>query len=373
MSDQSVPVSRPEFRRPNARKYEIATGLVIIGLALGVYAAGEIAGRILSSDPIQGEMADEGATPSQMMKLFREVGGMEFAIPGAASGGVRINRLGFRGPELDMPKPADTVRIAFAGDSRTFDWLAEDESRTWPHRTAQRIGSAMPGCKVDYVNASGPLYGTREIAALTDRLTATKPDVALVMLGDVAHDLATIAKRNGLAPDAPRADGLGRHWGIWNRAERFFGLLFLNSIGLLSDVQTKEADQAWVTGFEGRLRDIVTRLKAEAPLVVLIQSGVPRADVRRPTGFAALHLPWRTVKRLNALQAEAVGKVARDTGTMLVDADAVIPFDRTHFDNALHLREPGREKMVTLLGNSIGPAAASLLKGSKDCVVAGRP
>ena len=201
----------------------------------------------------------------------------------------------------------------------------------------------MPGCRVDYVNASGPLYGTREIAALTDRLIETKPDLALVMLGDVAHDSAGIAKRNGIAPDAPRADGLGRHWSIWNRAERFFGLLFLNSIGLLSDVQTKEADKAWVAGFESRLRDIVTRLKSEAPLVVLIQSGVPRTEARRPTGFAALHLPWRTVKRLNALQAEAMGKVARETGALLVDADAAIPFDRTHFDNALHLREPGRK------------------------------
>ena len=220
----------------------------------------------------------------------------------------------------------------------------------------------MPGCRVDYVNASGPLYGTREIAALTDRLIETKPDLALVMLGDVAHDSAGIAKRNGIAPDAPRADGLGRHWSIWNRAERFFGLLFLNSIGLLSDVQTKEADKAWVAGFESRLRDIVTRLKSEAPLVVLIQSGVPRTEARRPTGFAALHLPWRTVKRLNALQAEAMGKVARETGALLVDADAAIPFDRTHFDNALHLREPGREKMVSLLGDDIGPVAASMLK-----------
>ncbi len=304
MSGRSVQGSRQASRFSDARKYEIATGLVIVGLALGIYGAGEIAGRILSGDRLQDEMADEGATPSQMMKLFKEVGGMEFAIPGAASGTVRINGLGFRGPELEMPKPANLVRIAFAGDSRTFDWLAEDETRTWPHRAAQRIGSAIPGCKVDYVNASGPLYGTREIAALTDRLIATKPDIALVMLGDVAHDSATIAKRNGLAPDAPRADGLGRHWGIWNRAERFFGLLFLNSIGLLSDVQTKEADIAWVSGFEERLRGIVTRLKAEARLVVLIQSGVPRTDVapahrlRRPApalahGKAAERAPGR--------------------------------------------------------------------------------
>jgi hypothetical protein len=373
MLDRSLQENRPAPGIHDVRRYEIATALVIVGLALGIYAAGEIASRILSSDAIQGEMADEGATPSQMMKLFKEVGGMEFAIPGASSGGVSINGLGFRGPELEMPKPADTIRIAFAGDSRTFDWLAEDETRTWPHRTAERIGRSMPGCRVDYVNASGPLYGTREIAALTDRLFETKPDLALVMLGDVAHDSAGIAKRNGIAPDAPRADGLGRHWSIWNRAERFFGLLFLNSIGLLSDVQTKEADKAWVAGFESRLRDIVTRLKSEAPLVVLIQSGVPRTEARRPTGFAALHLPWRTVKRLNALQAEAMGKVARETGALLVDADAAIPFDRTHFDNALHLREPGREKMVSLLGDDIGPVAASMLKGSRDCVAKSRP
>ena len=76
------------------------------------------------------------------------------------------------------------------------------------------------------------------------------------------------------------------------------------------------------------------------------------------------------MKRLNALQAEAVRKVAATPARCLSTPTPSIPFDRTHFDNALHLREPGREKMVALLGNSIGPAAASLLKGSKDCVEA---
>ena len=116
MLDRSLQENRPAPGIYDVRRYEIATALVIVGLALGIYAAGEIASRILSSDAIQGEMADEGATPSQMMKLFKEVGGMEFAIPGASSGGVSINGLGFRGPELEMPKPADTIRIAFAGD-----------------------------------------------------------------------------------------------------------------------------------------------------------------------------------------------------------------------------------------------------------------
>ena len=176
---------------------------------------------------------------------------MEFAIPGAASGRRPYQRPGLsrartRNAEAGrfgahrLRRRFQDVRLA--GRGREPDVAA---SRGPAHR---RRHAGLPGRLTS--NASGPLYGTREIAALTDRLIATKPDMALVMLGDVAHDSATIAKRNGLAPDAPRADGLGRHWGIWNRAERFFGLLFLNSIGLLSDVQTKEADNAWVSGFE---------------------------------------------------------------------------------------------------------------------------
>ncbi|MCP8941012.1 SGNH/GDSL hydrolase family protein [Alsobacter sp. SYSU M60028] len=347
------------------RRNEIATGLAIVGLALSIFLAGEIATVVLgqASEP----QADEGATPSQMMALFRQVGGIELAQPGAVSGGVRINSLGFRGPELPMPKPADVVRIAFAGDSRTFDWLAEDEARTWPARAARAIGEAMPRCRVDYVNASGPLYGTRELLALAPRVVATDPDVAIVMAGDVAHDSAGIAKRNGLAPDSPRADGLNRLWPVWNRVERFFGLIFLNTIGLLSDVHTDESDAAWVAGFEARLTELVTRLQSRAPLVVIVQSGVPPEEARRPTGFAALHLPWRSVKRLSELQASAMRRVAQRTGAMLVDADAAIPWNRAHFDNALHLREPGREKMVAFLGRELGPAAAARLSAARSC------
>ena len=85
-------------------------------------------------------MADEGATPSQMMQLFKEVGGMEFAIPGASSGGVASTAWAFAAG-LGMPKPANTDAHRFRREFQdASDWLAEDGPE--PGRIARPSASA---------------------------------------------------------------------------------------------------------------------------------------------------------------------------------------------------------------------------------------
>src|SRR5215468_1230568 len=66
---------------------------------------------------------------------------------------VRINSLGTRGPEFQLSKPAQTIRILSLGDSRTFGWgLAEDQ--TFSARLGQmlqeKVGTAR---KVEIINA----------------------------------------------------------------------------------------------------------------------------------------------------------------------------------------------------------------------------
>src|SRR5215831_21298984 len=46
--------------------------------------------------------------------------GLRIPVPGSSTGGIRINSMGFRSPELVVPKPASTIRLAFLGSSTTY-------------------------------------------------------------------------------------------------------------------------------------------------------------------------------------------------------------------------------------------------------------
>ncbi len=69
--------------------------------------------------------------------LFRSsvdpVTGLEVPVAGETTGAIRINRLGFRGPEIEIPAPAGTIRIGFLGASTTFCAEASSNEAAWPH------------------------------------------------------------------------------------------------------------------------------------------------------------------------------------------------------------------------------------------------
>jgi len=63
---------------------------------------------------------------------------------------ITTNSLGFRGPEITMPKPADTCRIIALGDSITDGFYVENEN-TYPYQLEQILRGE--GKKVDVINA----------------------------------------------------------------------------------------------------------------------------------------------------------------------------------------------------------------------------
>lgn len=94
---------------------------------------------------------------------------------------VRINAQGFRGPELQSPKPESRVRLWCLGGSTTFDLYARDDSGTWPELLAGRLDEALTR-EVDVVNAGVP--GQTLLGGL-DQLKSTdlEPDVLLIYTG----------------------------------------------------------------------------------------------------------------------------------------------------------------------------------------------
>ena len=112
--------------------------------------------------------------------------GLEF-VPGSRQRHIRINKDGFRGPEV-APTPAPgTVRIAVLGDSEAFGALLQ-EDETLSGCLKRGLDREAGPARHEVLNFGFPGYNTRqELQVLMTRAIDTRP--ALVVLYVVLNDM----------------------------------------------------------------------------------------------------------------------------------------------------------------------------------------
>jgi hypothetical protein len=99
---------------------------------------------------------------------------------------LRTNRLGFRGPEIAVPKGPDTFRILVLGDSVAYG-TGVDDGVTFLRRWEAELNAAG-GRRFEVVNTGHPMYDSaQELALLRDEGLALRPD--LVLLVYVVNDI----------------------------------------------------------------------------------------------------------------------------------------------------------------------------------------
>jgi hypothetical protein len=110
---------------------------------------------------------------------------------------VRVNSLGFRGPEL-APPPDGTERVALVGDSFTFgNGCREEETLT----AALERELAAHGRAAQVVNCGVPAFNAQDVVALTKgRVLALHPQRVVYVL--VANDVDASVKPGPIPPDA---------------------------------------------------------------------------------------------------------------------------------------------------------------------------
>ncbi|MBL8723178.1 MAG: SGNH/GDSL hydrolase family protein [Planctomycetes bacterium] len=100
---------------------------------------------------------------------------------------LRTNRLGCRGPEVAVPKPADVFRIVLLGDSVAFGWGVDDEV-TFARRLEREHQPRAGARRLEVVNTALPMYDTnQEEATLRELGLSLQPD--LVLLVYVVNDI----------------------------------------------------------------------------------------------------------------------------------------------------------------------------------------
>lgn len=177
----------------NTRQKEIFTGVAIFALAGGVLLAAELSLWLLNL----GLRGQQEVRPKTSQFFTDRETGLRLATPNWRGGRIRVNNLGFRGPDITVEKPKGTFRIAFLGSSTTRD-ARSPEGLNWPHLVVEHFRAAVTGCELDLVNAGLPGYTFSTMAELYQRHVApTDPDIVVVKVGGVIRKLYSLAELQG--------------------------------------------------------------------------------------------------------------------------------------------------------------------------------
>lgn len=93
------------------------------------------------------------------------------------------NSFGWRGREVERPKPAGRYRIVCLGGSTTYDDSVSDHE-TYPVRLEEALRAARPGRDIEVVNCGVPSYTTAEtLASLAFLVLDLQPDALVLYEG----------------------------------------------------------------------------------------------------------------------------------------------------------------------------------------------
>ncbi len=314
--------------------------------------------------------------------LFEQQGDLRVLIPDARTRTIRINSLGFRGPELAQPKPAGDLRIAFVGGSTTFCAEGSGNDLTWPHLVTEAIQKAYRDIPVDYVNAAAPGYTLKaSLLNFRKRVAPLRPDVTIIYhaTNDLSWEVRSLATEQGVYKRSvkERNGWLAEHSQLW--------YLVVKNLRI-KEVQRSAVDAGTRLEFSAselgaQFRRELTQLVIEAKKVSNVVALVTFSHRIRPeqtaeqqwlaAGSALYYMPFMTpqglmdaFRRYNRIIAE----VASETGAILIDDEAVIPADSEHFNDSVHFTDAGSLVMAHRVSEAVLQAAEfqTLAKGKRS-------
>jgi hypothetical protein len=200
--------------------------------------------------------------------------GLRLHRPNRRLGNIRVNNLGFRGPDLPLRKPEGTFRLAFLGSSATLDVYSPDGG-SWPHLLSERIREAVEGCRVDYVNAGMPGFGVDEVLRHhASQVVPTNPDIILVMTGGVSSDLDELAQAQGFEVHHGRLiRRLGSYSLLLEKLERGFRMISAARAAGSRANKLRFEVQPLARAHADDLRKLVGALSGDGGLTAVISRG----------------------------------------------------------------------------------------------------
>jgi lysophospholipase L1-like esterase len=275
--------------------------------------------------------------------------------PGFSGGGVRINSLGFRGPEVAAKAPG-SLRIVALGDSATFG--PREEECAYPYLLPDLFPQP-----VESLNAGVEGYRTdRALVHLRRDVLPLQPDVVTVFLG--WNDLYQTNPNDEADQLSLRANPLAALFLLSDAAQTFRRVYFL-------DIQSHRGQTAGTTsgvpldyqpvGYADRLRQIVRAARTSGARVSVLTWPTILDDSMTAEAIARVQYPPYTtrlidVKVLYARYQNTLRHVAADEQAAVIDVAAAFnsQFDKaTLFKDTAHFSCQGHAIVARTVADAL--------------------
>jgi lysophospholipase L1-like esterase len=291
--------------------------------------------------------------------------------PGFRKAGIEVNALGFRGPDIDLVKPAGTFRLVALGDSTTF---GDRSQRDGPYAVRLQVRLDLRHdcrARIQVVNAGVEGYQARHVRHhLEHAVRPLSPDLLLLFVG--WNDLWSDNPQN----PTKRLD----RWSPFNRLLRTsYAMKALTKLAFdlrrpvrEVNAETREAYQSFTPSrllqdYEDIL-DIGQAMGARMVMLTLPSPLGSRTDTGHRFHFPHYTASQELVTLLWHKYNAAVRDLAARRGIPLVDLArdvAQVPQSETFFSDTAHLTPEGAGVVAAILESQL------LSAGLLPC--AGRP
>ncbi len=359
----------------SARSKQRATILITIGFILLLLLAAEAATRVR-----QALKYGSASTLEDYYTVDRNIN-LRVPIANLSIGRISINSLGFRGPEIAVPKPAGTVRLAFLGASTT--WCAEVSGNdfVWPHLVTASLGRTFPSVRFDYVNGGVPGYTMESLLkSMQYRVAPLRPDVIVIyeISNNFSGELRDLAAKRGIIREAKMREPTwpSRYSLLWNLVEKNLRIMAAQHAAETNQGSLEIDPGTLGEGYRNELKQLVFAAQQSAKLIAIAtfstqlrRNQTPEQQMRAAssamfyTPFATTRLLLEGYERYNQIARE----VASETGALLIGGENEIPADSTHFADTVHFTDAGSKAMAERISRALvsSPGLRNLLlKGS---------
>jgi hypothetical protein len=349
--------------RLSERRKELVTGFLIIGIMAGGWGVGEALLRL-----VQREQFGTAASVERSAQFYRDPQtGLRLPVPNSTQGKVYINSLGFRSPEILVPKPRGTVRLAFLGSSTTYGPYVDNGS-TWPHLVTQALQAAYTACRVDYINAGVPGFSSPHVLTYYRAyVSKLEPDLVVWLPTDMSVALSNLARWKRVHTGLPvQPSWLARHSELWAKLEKNVQAIKLQRAAFYPQGKLTFTYGELAAELRPALEAVAAQVTQDQRFLAIatvgeqLRAGQDRNEQQRAAGTALYSMPFMSIPGiLEAEQyyTEVIAGVARAFNAVLIDGREQIPGTPAYYADASHFTPAGSRLMAELVSGALLGAA----------------
>jgi peptidoglycan/LPS O-acetylase OafA/YrhL/lysophospholipase L1-like esterase len=279
---------------------------------------------------------------------------------------IRINNLGFRGPDLARDK-GDAFRIFAVGESQTFGPTLRDGERPWPE-LLQALFDQRADCgrRVEVVNAGAEAYTLEDnLERMRRDILPLKPDLILSAHG--MNGLLALGLRRVPEPNEP---------GVRPRASALIGRAVLTIERFAHDLRSRTSAEArpaalppitdaelMQSRYAEDYRKLIALARAAGADVALVNASMAiNEDSPREVKdfYGAVFKPIDDIVSANAAHNRMVRLLSAENSVSLIDTTQTLDgqWDDDFYLDIVHFTEAGNERAAAAVFRQLLPILA---------------